>query len=144
MDVEDQGGRIWPMTYRCVPHRYSYELRAGWKPFAAFWNICVGDSVVLSRPGPDRSHLKVTVSFPQLPSVSLSFPPKSSFPGFLWDHPKAFLPSALHTILYNACCPGESAQKMIFYFIVSVVSDPGRNLGNMCGKDRFLPAALTA
>jgi len=27
--VVDESGREWPMTYRCVPHRYSYELRAG-------------------------------------------------------------------------------------------------------------------
>ncbi|MFZ8305263.1 hypothetical protein ACO1K3_14175, partial [Staphylococcus aureus] len=37
------------MTYRCVPHRYSYELRAGWKAFAAFWNVGVGDTVLLWR-----------------------------------------------------------------------------------------------
>ena len=62
VDVEDQAGRVWPMTYRCVPHRYSYELRAGWKPFASFWNVCVGDTVELTRPGADRSRLRVTVS----------------------------------------------------------------------------------
>ena len=31
VELEDDSGRLWPMTYRCVPHRYSYELRAGWK-----------------------------------------------------------------------------------------------------------------
>lgn len=31
MELEDDSGRVWQMTYRCVPHRYSYELRAGWK-----------------------------------------------------------------------------------------------------------------
>ena len=31
VELQDDSGRLWPMTYRCVPHRYSYELRAGWK-----------------------------------------------------------------------------------------------------------------
>ena len=31
VELEDDSGRMWQMTYRCVPHRYSYELRAGWK-----------------------------------------------------------------------------------------------------------------
>ena len=52
--VVDESGHEWPMTYRCVPHRYSYELRAGWKPFAAFWGVSVGDRVTLA-PAPDDS-----------------------------------------------------------------------------------------
>ncbi|BDA46530.1 hypothetical protein COCOBI_08-6240 [Coccomyxa sp. Obi] len=49
VELEDDSGRLWPMTYRCVPHRYSYELRAGWKAFAAFWAVGVGDTVTLWR-----------------------------------------------------------------------------------------------
>ncbi len=36
VELEDDSGRLWPMTYRCVPHRYSYELRAGWKVSLAY------------------------------------------------------------------------------------------------------------
>lgn len=40
--VVDESGREWPMTYRCVPHRYSYELRAGVGPssIAALHHSC--------------------------------------------------------------------------------------------------------
>lgn len=50
------------MTYRCVPHRYSYELRSGWKPFAAAWGIGAGDTIVLERHTADRSRLHARVS----------------------------------------------------------------------------------
>ena len=50
------------MTYRCVAHRYSYELRSGWKPFAAAWGISAGDTIVLERHTADRSRLHVRVS----------------------------------------------------------------------------------
>lgn len=49
------------MTYRCVPHRYSYELRSGWKPFAAAWGIGAGDTIVLERHTTDRSRLHIRV-----------------------------------------------------------------------------------
>ena len=51
------------VSCRCVPHRYSYEFRAGWKPFAAAWGIGPGDTIVLERRSTDRSslHIKVTV-----------------------------------------------------------------------------------
>ena len=49
VEVVDDAGAVWPMTYRCVPSRYSYELRAGWKQFAAAARVGVGDVVHLSR-----------------------------------------------------------------------------------------------
>ena len=45
--VVDESGREWPMTYRCVPHRYSYELRAG-VPAAQAWHC---SHAVTARPG---------------------------------------------------------------------------------------------
>ncbi|KAK9845393.1 hypothetical protein WJX81_005463 [Elliptochloris bilobata] len=67
--VVDESGREWPMTYRCVPHRYSYELRAGWKPFAAFWGVSVGDRVTLA-PAPDGSgRILISVTAQHAPRV---------------------------------------------------------------------------
>jgi len=48
VEVVDDAGTVWPMTYRCVPSRYSYELRAGWKQFAAAARVGVGDVVHLA------------------------------------------------------------------------------------------------
>ncbi|KAK9906835.1 hypothetical protein WJX75_008796 [Coccomyxa subellipsoidea] len=59
VELEDDSGRLWPMTYRCVPHRYSYELRAGWKTFAAFWAVGVGDTVSLWREPSGRLRISV-------------------------------------------------------------------------------------
>lgn len=59
--VTDCEGVAWPMTYRCVPSRYSYEFRSGWKPFAQYWQIHSGDSVLLSRPDEDRTQLAIEV-----------------------------------------------------------------------------------
>jgi hypothetical protein len=64
VDVVDELGRVWAMTYRCVPHRYSYEFRAGWKPFAAAWRVSAGDTVLLERHTPDRSKLHIKVMKP--------------------------------------------------------------------------------
>lgn len=47
----DPNGAEWNVTYRCVPNRYSYEFRSGWKQFAAHWKITTGDTVVLQRVG---------------------------------------------------------------------------------------------
>ena len=62
MELIDEAARVWPMTYRCVPHRYSYELRSGWKPFALAWGVSAGDTIVLERHTTDHSRLHVRVS----------------------------------------------------------------------------------
>ncbi len=57
VELEDDSGRLWPMTYRCVPHRYSYELRAGWKvshtPFTRGLSTV---AVVLAHTGMSPDH----------------------------------------------------------------------------------------
>jgi len=54
VEVVDAARGVWPMTYRCVPSRYSYELRAGWKLYAAAWGVGVGDVVFLAALPPGR------------------------------------------------------------------------------------------
>jgi len=61
VELEDPAGRVWPMTYRSVPARYSYEFRAGWKALAGHWGISTGDTVTLVRPGADRFRLRIEV-----------------------------------------------------------------------------------
>jgi hypothetical protein len=47
VELEDDSGRVWQMTYRCVPHRYSYELRAGWKVGRFFTLSFLAPSILL-------------------------------------------------------------------------------------------------
>jgi B3 DNA binding domain len=61
VELEDAHGRLWPMTYRSVPARYSYEFRAGWKAFAAAWGIATGDAITLSRHTDNRHRLRIEV-----------------------------------------------------------------------------------
>ena len=61
VELEDAHGRLWPMTYRSVPARYSYEFRAGWKAFAAAWRITTGDAITLSRHTDNRHRLRIEV-----------------------------------------------------------------------------------
>ena len=70
MQVVDPAGSPWPVTYRCVPARYSYEFRAGWRALAAAWDLGAGDSVTLTRAGPDR--LKLLLQVRCFPLFSLS------------------------------------------------------------------------
>lgn len=84
----DPEGSPWPVTYRCVPARYSYEFRAGWRALAAAWDLGAGDSVTLTRAGSDRLKLSLQVPwFFSTPLFGGFFPPLSLvvyFHSFLW------------------------------------------------------------
>lgn len=74
----DPEGSPWPVTYRCVPARYSYEFRAGWRALAAAWDLGAGDSVTLTRAGSDRLKLSLQVPwFFSTPLFGGFFPPLS-------------------------------------------------------------------
>mmetsp|Transcript_6128 Transcript_6128/g.17567 ORF Transcript_6128/g.17567 Transcript_6128/m.17567 type:complete len:1319 (-) Transcript_6128:1259-5215(-) len=63
VELVDPSGAPWPVTYRCVPGRYSYEFRAGWRALATAWGLGAGDSVTLTRAGPDRRRLQLQVNY---------------------------------------------------------------------------------
>lgn len=60
----DPEGNEWPVTYRCVPQRYSYEFRAGWRQFVGHWRVSTGDTVVLQRRGARRDRIRIHVHKP--------------------------------------------------------------------------------
>lgn len=70
VELVDPSGAPWPVTYRCVPGRYSYEFRAGWRALATAWGLGAGDSVTLTRAGPDRRRLQLQVCRPPPPPPS--------------------------------------------------------------------------
>lgn len=63
IELLDPHGTVWPVTFRYVPSRYSYEFRAGWRAVALAWGLSVGDSVTLRRATSSRHHLQLKVEY---------------------------------------------------------------------------------